>query len=235
MLNLAIIPARGGSKRIPRKNIKSFLGKPLISYSIEAALKAGCFSRVIVSTDCPEIASIAKEYGADVPWLRSSKNSNDHAGLAEVAIETLAICAEYGSVYPQFCLIMATAPLLTADRIIQGMELLELGIYDSVIPVVRFSYPPQRGLMVGPDGLITMIQPEQYDKRSQDLEPILHNCGQFYWMKTSALVSETRSFAKRTVGIALSEMDVQDNDTDDDWRMAETRYMVLNRRVESNP
>lgn len=226
---LAIIPARGGSKRIPRKNIRPFEGKPIVAYSIEAALQAGCFADVVVSTDDDEIASIARQYGASVPFTRSSENSNDFAGVDDVAIEVLSRFKSEGRDFPVFCLILPTAPFVTAGRLLQGYKLLQEQDVDAVLPVVRFSYPPQRGLRIN-SGLVSMLEPKYYDSRSQDLEPVYHDSGQFYWMRSEALFAQRKFFADKTAPLELSEVEVQDIDSEDDWVLAELKYRLQTQR-----
>lgn len=229
MSTIAIIPARGGSKRIPKKNIRPFNGKPIIAYSIEAALAAGCFDTVMVSTDENEIADTARKFGAKVPFMRSSENSNDHAGLAEVAIEVVERYeSEFGAV-EKFCLILATAPFVSGARIAQGYKALEESGMDAALPVVRFSYPPQRGFRIDSEGRASMLHPELYTSRSQDLEPVFHDCGQFYWIKKEALLKEKRFFVENTYAIELPESEVQDIDTEEDWKLAEIKYELLRK------
>ncbi len=228
---VAIIPARGGSKRIPRKNIRPFEGKPIIAYSIEAARASGCFDTILVSTDDPQIAEVARSYGADVPFMRSDRTSDDHSGLAEVAAEVIAQCESQGDSYETFCCILATAPFVTGARIKEGAALLESTSMDAVVPVVRFSYPPQRGFRMDQNNRASMVSPEHYQSRSQDLEPIYHDSGQFYWMRTAALKNEMRFFAERTAALVLSEIEVQDIDSEEDWQMAELKYRLLRAGV----
>ncbi len=224
---IAIIPARGGSKRIPRKNIRPFEGKPIIAYSIEAAKASGCFDTIVVSTDDAEIAEVARSYGADVPFMRSDRTSDDYSGLAEVAAEVIDQCQSQGDSYESFCCILATAPFVTGARIKQGAALLESTGMDAVLPVVCFSYPPQRGLRIDQDKRASMVSPEHYQSRSQDLEPIYHDSGLFYWMRTSALKNEMRFFAQRTAALVLSEIEAQDIDSAEDWQLAELKYRIL--------
>jgi N-acylneuraminate cytidylyltransferase len=229
MTTIAIIPARGGSKRIPKKNIRSFNGMPIIAYSVEAALGAGCFDMVMVSTDDIEIADTAKRMGASVPFMRSSENSNDYAGLAEVAIEVVKRYeSEFGDL-EKICVILPTAPFVSSARILQGFRALEESTIDAALPVVRFSYPPQRGLRIDIDGRAKMLNPELYNCRSQDLEPLFHDCGQFYWAKKEALLKEKRFFVQNTYAIELPESEVQDIDTEEDWKLAEIKYELLRK------
>jgi len=224
---IAIIPARGGSKRIPRKNIRHFEGKPMVAYSIEAALKSACFEQVMVSTDDQEIAAIAKAHGASVPFMRDAETSDDYAGVAEVVLEVLSRYQQDGQDFEQICCILPTAPMVSAERLRQGKELLNGAGCDAVVPVVRFGYPPQRGFRLDRDNRASMVSPEHYQSRSQDLEPIYHDSGQFYWMRTAALKKEMRFFAERTAALVLSEIEVQDIDSEEDWQMAELKYRLL--------
>lgn len=224
MNNICIIPARGGSKRIPRKNVKEFLGKPIIAYSIEAALKSGLFDEVMVSTDDQEIAEIAKQYGASVPFMRSEATANDYAGSDEVLREVLREYKKMGREFDVICCLYATAPFVTVENLKKAYE--QLGeTYDAAFTIVRYSYPPQRALVVR-DGCTGMREPQYYDARSQDLEPIYHDAGQFYFMQIKDI--ETLDFwTDRTYGLELSELMVQDLDTETDWQLAEMKYKLL--------
>lgn len=226
MKNLAIIPARGGSKRIPRKNIKNFLGKPIIAYSIETALNSGLFDEVMVSTDDNEIAEIAKKYGAKVPFFRSEKTANDFAHIAEVIEEVLDTYKLTNNEFENLCCIFSTAPFIKKGRLKEGFELMINNNFDSVFPVLKFSYPIQRALKIENEK-VSMILPENFNKRSQDLMPAYHDSGQFYWMKTSEFYKQKRLFAENTGAIILSEMEVQDIDTNEDWEVAEMKYKLL--------
>lgn len=230
MRNLAIITARGGSKRIPRKNIKAFCGKPIIAYSIEAALGAGCFDRVMVSTDDPEIAEIARSCGAEVPFMRSAENANDFATTRDVVKEVLAQYEEQGETFDGVCCIYPTAPFITAERLAEAMELLCEKEADSVVPVVQFSFPPQRGLILQ-NGMAAFKWPENALARSQDLEPFYHDCGQFYCLNTKAFGEQELLFMKKTCPIILSEMEVQDIDNETDWKLAELKYRLLHEEA----
>ncbi|SOE21825.1 N-acylneuraminate cytidylyltransferase [Spirosomataceae bacterium TFI 002] len=228
MKRLAIIPARGGSKRIPRKNIKNFLGKPIIAYSIEAAIASDLFDEVMVSTDDEEISKIAKEFGAKVPFLRSSKNSDDFATTTEVIAEVLQQYEITGSVYDTVCCIYPTAPLITLNRLTEGYHLLEKYTFNSVIPVVRFSFPIQRAVKISKDSQITFFQPEHINTRSQDLEISYHDSGQFYWFRTESFKVNPTIWNHKTGAIELNQTEVQDIDTLEDWKMAELKYQMLN-------
>jgi len=228
MKKIAIIPARGGSKRIIKKNIKNFLGKPIIAYSIEAALSSGVFDEVMVSTDDAEIAEISKKYGAQVPFLRSLEASSDTATTAQVLIEVIDEYKKLGQEFEYFACIYPCAPFLKSQRLKDAMELLVEKDVDSVLPVVKFSYPPQRCL-VERDGKIKMLYPENCNVRSQDLEPYYHDVGQFYCVKTSSLIREEKLFCENTLPIILQESEVQDIDTLEDWKIAEMKYKILNQ------
>ena len=179
MKKIAIITARGGSKRIPKKNIKKFINKPIIAYSIEAAINSKVFDEVMVSTDSEEIAEIAKKYGATVPFLRSEETSNDYATTADVLKEVINRYKDSGKVFDVACCIYPTAPFITPEKLKSAYELLESSKFDSVLPVTAFSFPPLRGVVIN-DGKISFKWEEYSQKRSQDLETIYHDCGQFY-------------------------------------------------------
>ena len=223
---VAIIPARGGSKRIPRKNIKNFIGKPIIAYSIEAALNSGIFDEVMVSTDDDEIARVAKEYGASVPFFRSPETSNDTAITADVLIEVLSEYTKRGNDYEYLCCIYPCAPFITADRLQEGMKKLLVEDTDSVFPVVKFSYPPQRCLVIR-SGKTKMLYPKNYSVRSQDFEPLFHDAGQFYITRSKALIAEKTMFCKHSSSIILRDNEVQDIDTEEDWQIAEMKFRLV--------
>ena len=223
--NLAMITARGGSKRIPRKNIKEFCGKPILAYSIEAARSSGAFDEVMVSTDDPEIAGIAVKYGASVPFFRSEATANDYASTDDVIMEVLKTYEERGEHFDNFCCIYPTAPFVTGERLKQAMEL--LADSDSVMPVVPFSYPPQRGLLISEEGFLKRQFPEYALARSQDLQKIYHDCGQFYACRTDVFLKEGTTDVKGQVSLVLTEMEVQDIDTLEDWEIAEIKYRRL--------
>lgn len=220
---IAIIPARGGSKRIPRKNIREFLGKPIIAYSIEAALKSSLFDEVVVSTDDEEIAEVAKRYGANIPFFRSAKNSDDDAILNDVLEEVIKKYDSLGKKYDIGCCILPTAPFITKDNLQKGYNILIQNSFDSVRPVVRFSYPIQKALKLDEKGQMEMWYPEFYTTRSQDLEVVYHDAGQFYWFRNPALLKSNNKGA-----FEIAEMDFQDIDTPDDWVIAELKMKILN-------
>lgn len=227
MKNIAIIPARGGSKRIPRKNIKDFLGKPIIAYSIEAAINSGIFNEVMVSTDDSEIAEIAKRCGATVPFFRSEELSNDMAMTAPVLIEVLNEYKKRGQIFDYTCCIYPCAPFVKPSRLKEAMDLLIQKQCDSVLPVVKFSYPPQRALVLR-DEKIQMLYSENLNVRSQDLESHYHDAGQFYCVKSESLFREEKLFCVNSFPVLLQESEVQDIDTEEDWKIAEMKYKILN-------
>ncbi len=230
---IAIITARGGSKRIPKKNIKEFCGQSIIKYSIDAAFNTGCFDEIMVSTDDQEIAEIAKKFGANVPFFRSPELSNDMAMTAPVLIEVLEEYKKLGRYFEYCCCIYPCAPFITAQSLKAGMDLLIESKADSVLPVVRFSYPPQRGLVIR-ENKVQMLYPENYNVRSQDLESIYHDVGQFYCLKSTSLIKEAKLFCKDTVAIELPESEVQDIDNEEDWKIAEMKYRILKENVKNN-
>ncbi|WP_461634142.1 pseudaminic acid cytidylyltransferase [Labilibaculum euxinus] len=227
MSNVAIIPARGGSKRIPDKNIKNFLGRPIIAYSIEAAINSGIFDEVMVSTDSEEIANIARSYGASVPFLRSAKTSDDFATIENVIEEVLKEYDKKGLTFDNFCCVFSTTPLLKAERLVESFSLFETSKYDSLFPVLRFSYPIQRALKLKNEKVV-MAQPEHIHSRSQDLEPMFHDAGMFYWMKTGRFHETLEIFCDYSGMIELSEMEVQDIDNPIDWTIAEMKFKMNN-------
>lgn len=225
-MNLAIITARGGSKRIPKKNIKNFCGKPIIAYSIEAAIKSGIFDEIMVSTDSEEIAEISKQYGAHVPFLRSNKTSNDYATTSEVLLEVLDEYIKRGYCCEYACCIYPTAPFVTGERIKQGMEIVVNENVDTVMPVVAFSFPPQRGVVVK-DGILLPLYPEHMSKRSQDLTKVYHDCGQFYCFKVDSFFKHKSLVCPNTRPIFMDELEVQDIDNETDWKLAELKFKFL--------
>jgi len=230
-MNIAIIPARGGSKRIPGKNIRDFLGKPIISYSIEAALSSGIFDEVMVSTDSEEIAYIAKKYGASVPFKRSEINSSDNAPAADVLIEVISEYKKQNKSYDWLCCIYPTAPFVTEEKLRIAYSLIRQNDSDALLPVVSFSYPPLRCLVIN-NSFIEMLWPENINKRSQDLETLYHDVGQFYFYRTEALLRDKVQYCKNTIPMILSELEVQDIDNEDDWKLAELKYRLITGKGE---
>ena len=225
MGSIAIITARGGSKRIPRKNVKLFCGKPIITYSIEAALQSGLFEEVMVSTEDEEIARIAREAGAQVPFMRSSESAGDYASTDDVLLEVLTAYEERGREFDSFCCLYPTAPFVTAEKLKTAMGLLEKA--DSVMPVVPFSFPPQRCMVLNEEGELRMKWPEHAKTRSQDLEPYYHDCGQFYCCKTAPFLEYKTTDLPHMVPMIMSELEVQDIDNPDDWEIAELKYQKM--------
>ncbi len=221
---LAIITARGGSRRIPRKNIKEFCGKPILCYSIEAARCAGVFDEIMVSTDDKEIAAIAQTAGASVPFFRSSETAGDYASTDDVIMEVLQSYQKLGQDFASFCCIYPTAPFLNGQRLRSAMELLDTA--ESVMPVVPFSYPPQRGLLIDTEGFLKRQFPQYAATRSQDLPTVYHDCGQFYACRTEAFFREGTTDVPDLLPLVLTEMEVQDIDTMEDWQMAELKYQM---------
>lgn len=229
MKSVAIITARGGSKRIPHKNIKPFLGKPILEYSIEAALGADCFQEVMVSTDDEEIARIARHAGAQVPFMRSENTANDYATTADVILEVLESYERIGKKFDQVCCIYPTAPFVTANALKTAMMLLEQEKSDCVIPVVKFSFPPQRCVVIN-QGRLTPKWPENMKVRSQDLEPFYHDCGQFYCLDVRKFREQKVIWMKDVVPFIQDESTVQDIDTLEDWKIAEMKYQIMHQK-----
>lgn len=227
--NIAIIPARGGSKRIPRKNIRSFLGKPILSYSIETAIKSGLFDEIMVSTDDNEIVSIAENFGASVPFLRKEETSNDFAPLVDVLLEVLNEYNKRGEYFDNVCCILPTAPLITVDNIVKAYNIISTSDFDSVCPVVSFSYPILRSLCIDDSGKLKMNWPEYRYSRSQDLPLSYHDTGTFYWIKSKVLMEDKKIFAENGTAIVLDELQVQDIDTETDWALAEMKYRLMHK------
>lgn len=226
MSAIAIITARGGSKRIPKKNIKEFCGKPMIAYSIGAALESGAFDEVMVSTDSAEIADIALKYGASVPFMRSEAASNDYATTADVLIEVLGRYKESGADFDCFCCLYPTAPFVTSEMLGEAMDRFSGTNADSMMTVTRFSFPPQRALLIR-DGSLEYQYPENANKRSQDLEPVYHDCGQFYICRTHSFISSRSLVMENTLPFIVPEERVQDIDNESDWLIAEAKYKAL--------
>ena len=227
MSRIAIIPARGGSKRIPRKNIKHFLGKPIIAYSIKAALDSGLYDTVMVSTDDEEIKRIAIEYGAEVPFLRSEKNADDYATTVDVVLEVIAAYADQGSQFSQGTCLYPTAPLVTLDSLRESFKILNGTDADTVITISSFSYPIERALKLESNKKVAFVHKENIMKRSQDLQTYYHDAGQFYTFDIPQLKINQTLFAELTRAVILSELEVQDIDTLEDWKLAELKYQAI--------
>lgn len=227
-MKLAVIPARGGSKRIPRKNIKLFCGKPMIAWSIAAALESKCFNRVVVSTDDQEIAQVARDYGAEVPFVRPSDLSDDQTGTLPVIAHAIERLCEIGPRPAQVCCIYATAPFIRADDIRRGLiDLTNIGS-DYAFSVTSYPFPIQRALRITPDGYPEMFSPEHINTRSQDLEEAYHDAGQFYWGQTEAWLAGKPIFGCHSLPIKLPPYRVQDIDTQEDWVRAEYLFRAIN-------
>lgn len=229
MSNLAIITARGGSKRIPRKNIREFCGKPIIAYSIEAAIRSGCFDEVMCSTDDDEIAEVAMRYGATVPFMRSAATANDFATTADVLNEVIGEYQKRGKRFDYFCCLYPTAPFVNAERIKNGYEIMVARRAAGAMPVVQYSYPIQRALKISHD-TISMREPQHLRSRSQDLEPMYHDAGQYYWYRTADFLKNPNIMTSDPVAIITPEEEAQDIDTLDDWEMAEMKYRLFKSR-----
>jgi pseudaminic acid cytidylyltransferase len=226
-MKIAIIPARGGSKRIPRKNIKNFHGKPLIAYSIEAALNSKIFDRVIVSTDDSEIAKVAMKYGAEVPFLRPEDISSDYATTMDVIEHALSWFTENDQSVTYACCIYATAPFISSDALIRGFSALVEGNFNYAFSATSFPFPIQRALKLNQDGSTEMLMPEHLNTRSQDLKEAYHDAGQFYWGKAIAFLNKDPMFSSASYAVLLPRNTVQDIDTLEDWANAESMYAVL--------
>lgn len=229
MSSIAIITARGGSKRIPRKNIKEFLGKPIILYSIEAALTSGVFDEVMVSTDDEEIAQIAKAAGASVPFMRSEKTAGDFATTADVIEEVLEKYAKKGKTFDYACILYPTAPFVTDEKLKKAMEMLQREDADSVLPIVQYSFPPQRAF-VSENGKIRFGNEQFAKTRTQDLEPMYHDSGQFCCFKTELFLDKHMLVTDNTLGIVCQESEVQDIDNYEDWYLAELKYKMMKEK-----
>ena len=226
-MKLAVIPARGGSKRIPRKNIKLFHGKPMIAWSIEAAKRAGCFDRIIVSTDDDEVASVARSYGAEVPFFRPAELSNDYVGTTPVIAHAVRWLQAAGDDPTMVCCIYATAPFVSEGDVKQALELLSTSNADYAFSVTSYSFPIQRAVKIKSDGRLEMFQPEYFNTRSQDLTEAFHDAGQFYWGRASAWLAEKPIFSSDPIPVVLPRYRVQDIDTAEDWLRAELMFELL--------
>ena len=228
MRRVAIIPARGGSKRIPRKNIRMFDGKPMIAYAIEAALESGIFEEVMVSTDDEEIAAISSRYGAKIPFFRSAENSNDSATTVSVLLEVLHSYTENNMFFDFGCCIYPSNPFLTSIKLRQSVELLEKEGFDTVISAVRYSSPVQRSFVLE-KGKMKMLFPEYLNTRSQDLPPVFHDAAQFYWFRCDRLMEQKKLWTENTGIVEIPETEVQDIDTLTDWDLAEMKFRIWKR------
>lgn len=229
---IAVIPARGGSKRIPRKNIREFAGKPMIAWSIEAALASACFARVIVSTDDDEIAGVARKYGAEVPFRRPAELSDDHTGTIPVVAHAIDWLRESGRAPQAVCCIYATAPFVQSDDLVAGWRALQAPDVDYAFSVTSYPFPIQRALKITGTGHVAMFQPEYFTTRSQDLEEAWHDAGQFYWGRADAWSAGTPIFSEGAVPVILPRHRVQDIDTPEDWQRAEWLFKAWHAEQE---
>ncbi len=228
-MKIAIIPARGGSKRIPNKNTKDFLGRPIIAYSIENALNSGLFDEVFVSTDSEDIAKIAREFGAKVPVLRSEKNSDDFATTSDLLIEVLDYYNSKSITIDWFCCVYATSPLISVEDLKAAQDLFLTADFDTVLSSVAFSFPPQRSFQLNSNKEIELNFPEQIQKRSQDLANFYHDAGMFYFCKAAAFYESKNIWSNKIGAYCIDELSVQDIDTESDWKLAELKYTLKNK------
>lgn len=234
-MRLAVIPARGGSKRIPRKNIKSFCGKPMIAWSIEAALQSGCFDHVVVSTDDDEIAHVARKYGAQVPFMRPATLSDDHTGTTEVVAHAIDWFAAHGQKPELVCCLYATAPFVVADDLLRGLTMLIQTGSNYAFAVTSYDFPIQRAIRITQANRVEMFHPEHFNTRSQDLEAAYHDAGQFYWGLARAWVENKVIFSIASVPLLLPRHRVQDIDTPEDWVRAEWLFKAINQTQGNTP
>lgn len=228
-MKLAVIPARGGSKRIPKKNIRSFGDQPMLAYSITAASQSGLFDKIIVSTDDEEIADVAKKYGADVPFMRPETLADDFTGTNAVVKHAIEWHQQHQE-NPEFvCCIYATAPFLQEKYLRRGYEQLLASNKAFAFSVTHYPFPVQRALRVNEDESVAALYPENRNTRSQDLEEIYHDAGQFYWGRAEAFLKDEVMFSSAALAVKLPPYLVQDIDTEDDWKRAELMYYAWNK------
>jgi len=225
-MKVAVIPARGGSKRILRKNIKNFYGKPIIAWSIEAAINSKCFDKVIVSTDDKEIAEVALSYGAEVPFIRPAYLSDDYTNTTKVVKHAIEWYEENGTKINLACCIYATAPFISIDDILEGLVTIEENECQYVFSVTNYEFPIQRSFRIANNG-VEMLYPENFSKRSQDLEEIYHDAGQFYWGKPSSWIDDMDIFCEHSLPIFIPRYRVIDIDNENDWQQAEIMFEIL--------
>lgn len=226
-MRVAIIPARGGSKRIPRKNIKLFCGKPMIAWSIEAALESKCFDRVVVSTDDSEIAAIAKKHGASVPFMRPAELSDDYTGTLPVIRHAVEWVSEHQAQVDYACCLYATAPFVCPDDLRKGWKIIQQQTCSYVFSVTSYAFPIQRAIRITENGRVAMFNPEHFHTRSQDLEEAWHDAGQFYWGTAQAWREERAIFSDGAIALKLPRYRVQDIDTPEDWERAQWLFNSL--------
>lgn len=226
-MRVAVIPARGGSKRIPRKNIREFAGKPIIAWSIDAAKESDLFDRIIVSTDDAEIAEVAKQWGAEVPFMRPAELSNDYAGTTEVVAHAIEYLCNQGTKLSAVCCIYATAPFIRQADLKQGLAILEAGNWQYVFSATTFAFPIFRSFQKNAEGGLEMLFPEYFNTRSQDLPEVLHDAGQFYWGRPQTWTDRARIFDSNSTTVIIPRWRVQDIDTEEDWIRAESMAAYL--------
>jgi len=226
-MNVAVIPARGGSKRIPRKNIKEFCGKPMIAWPIEVAKKSKLFDRIIVTTDDEEITKVAKSCGAEVPFIRPAELSDDYAGTTEVIAHAISWMYEQQWQPEAVCCIYATSVFLTVEDLKKGFDALSTGNWSYAFSVTNFEYPIFRSFKENPAGGVEMFFPEHFESRSQDLPIAYHDAAQFYWGKTEAWLKGLELFDKHSYPVKIPHWRVQDIDTTDDWKRAEILFKTM--------
>lgn len=226
MSRLCIIPARGGSKRIPRKNIRPFLGRPIIAYSIEAARESRLFSEIMVSTDDEEIAAVAQDHGASIPFFRSAATADDHATTVDVIAEVLAEYRSRGKVFDRVCCLYATAPFIRPSHLRAAANMLLEMNCDCIFPIVRYGFPVQRSVVLDKAGLVRMREPQHRHTRSQDLAPVFHDAGMFYFFRPAPVLTGETLWPENTRAMELPETEVHDIDTETDWRLAEMKYRL---------
>jgi len=226
-MKLCVIPARGGSKRIPRKNIKLFCGKPMITWSIEAALQSGSFDQVVVSTDDAEIADVARQYGAQVPFMRPRALADDHTATTAVVAHAIDWFATQGQMPQQVCCLYATAPFVSAEDLRRGLAMLTETGSDYAFAVTSYAFPIQRAIRITKANRVEMFNPEHFNTRSQDLEEAYHDAGQFYWGRASAWLANKMIFGPSSAPVILPRHRVQDIDTPEDWLRAEWLFKAM--------
>ena len=225
-MKLCVIPARGGSKRIPRKNVKDFCGKPMVAWSIEAATASGCFDKILVSTDDVEIADVAKNFGAEVPFMRPAELSDDFVGTTPVMRHAIEWVQAHMNDVEYACCVYATAPLISPHDLKKGLDLIRLKDVDYVLSATSYAFPIQRAIRISGDGKISMFSPEHLHTRSQDLEDAWHDAGQFYWGTSEAWCGEMPIYSERSAPVVLPRHRVQDIDTSEDWITAELLFRM---------
>lgn len=230
-MRLCVIPARGGSKRIPRKNTRDFCGRPIIAWSIDAAVKSECFDRIIVSTDDEDIASVAKQYGAEIPFMRPAQLADDYTGTTAVIAHAIEWHNSHGEETSKVCCLYATAPFVQATDLQKGLDILESSEAGYAFSVTSYAFPIQRAIRITGDQRAEMFQPEHFNTRSQDLEEAWHDAGQFYWGRAAAWLGNKPIFSSDAVPVLLPRHRVQDIDTPEDWERAELMFKLLNGSV----